>query len=254
MPSSPVCRVLVESRPHDGAWNMAVDEALLEAALDRGECFVRWYRWADATVSLGYFQDASQAARISPQIADLPLVRRMTGGGAILHHHELTYSCVVPSTHPLARVPHELYDAVHERIVAVLAGHGVHAKLRGGEDRRGDEPFLCFGRGDPHDVVVASHKVLGSAQRRRRGAVLQHGSLILSRSPFAPQFPGILDLVPGADFGINRLSELANALGSLLSSGACLAELSDSDAARAQRLKRTRYGWVDWRSSAPTSG
>ena len=57
-------RVVIESEPQDGVRNMAVDEALLEAALERGECTVRWYRWREATVSLGYFQDAEAAATI----------------------------------------------------------------------------------------------------------------------------------------------------------------------------------------------
>ena len=56
------------------------------------------------------------------------------------------------------------------------------------------EPFLCFSRGDARDIVLGQHKVLGSAQRRRRGAVLQHGSLLLALSEFAPEFPGLREL------------------------------------------------------------
>jgi lipoyl(octanoyl) transferase len=187
-------RVVIESEPQDGARNMAVDEALLEAALERGECTVRWYRWKAATVSLGYFQSA-EAADTIPELAGLPRVRRLTGGGAILHHHEWTYSCSVPAGHSLAESPTRIYDRVHKRVVAALAEQGIRAALRGEAlaDREGT--FLCFGRGDPRDIVLAGHKILGSAQRRRRGAILQHGSLLVRRSAHAPQFPGLLDLV-----------------------------------------------------------
>jgi lipoate-protein ligase A len=191
-------RVVIESEPEDGVRNMAVDEALLEAALDRGECTVRWYRWNTATVSLGYFQDAAGAATV-PELAGLPIVRRLTGGGAILHHHEWTYSCTVPRSNPLAEHPTRIYDLVHEPIVAALKEQGIRAALRGAALAALEGTFLCFGRGDPRDIVLGGHKILGSAQRRRRGAVLQHGSLLVRRSERAPQFPGLLDLLPKRD-------------------------------------------------------
>lgn len=187
-------RVVIESEPRDGVRNMARDEALLEAALDCGDCTVRWYRWSAATVSLGYFQTAEAASAI-PGLAGLPIVRRLTGGGAILHHHEWTYSCSVPPGHPLAETPTQIYNLVHERVVMALAERGIDAALRGETLAEREGTFLCFGRGDPRDIVLCGQKILGSAQRRRRGAILQHGSLLIRRSEFAPQFPGLLDLV-----------------------------------------------------------
>lgn len=243
-----VCNVLVETQPHAGTWNMAVDEALLEAALERGESFVRWYRWSVATISLGYFQSSEAAAIASPEFAGLPVVRRLTGGGAILHHHEFTYSCVVPTAHPLAQSPHELYDGVHARIIDVLSRHGIVAHMRGTALRREEEPFLCFGRGDARDAVVGANKVLGSAQRRRRGAVLQHGSLVLHRSPFATQFPGLLDLCPAATFGLEELPELATELADFLEAPPRFIELSESDRLCAVALERDRYARIDWRT------
>jgi lipoate-protein ligase A len=233
---------------------MAVDEALLEASLERGEAFVRWYRWSEATISLGYFQSAQAAATGSPRFAELPIVRRLTGGGAILHHHELTYSCVVPPAHPLAQSPHALYEGVHERIGDVLGRHGIVARMRGTALRREDEPFLCFGRADARDVVLGANKVLGSAQRRRRGAVLQHGSLVLRRSPFAPEFPGILDLCPSATFGLAQLAELATELASLLGGRACIATLTEIDRLRAVGMEQDRYRRVDWRTVGSPRG
>lgn len=170
---------------------MAYDGALLDGALARGEVILRLYRWTRPTLSLGYFQ------KTLPPELPLPLrrldrVRRLSGGGAILHHHEWTYSCVVPPGHPLARESVALYEAVHGALIAALEQLGVTARLRG---RALDEnPFLCFLRGDPRDIVVQGKKVTGSAQRRRRGAILQHGSVLLRASEFAPEIPGLFDL------------------------------------------------------------
>src|SRR5262249_39981803 len=148
-----------DPQPASGRWNMAVDEALLEAAMGGGPCTIRWYRWDQATLSLGYFQDPQDAVH-DPRLAGLPVVRRLTGGGAIVHEHELTYSCAVPARHGLARDLRGLYRAVHERVIQVLAGFGFSASLRGNvvPGRWGE--FLCFARGDDFDVVMGDSKVL----------------------------------------------------------------------------------------------
>lgn len=186
---------VILDEPQSGAWNMAVDQAMLEESLDSGKTFLRLYRWAEPTVSLGYFQDAAEQ-RDDPRLASLPSVRRLSGGGAILHDQEQTYSCSVPPAHPFSEQPSRLYEIVHATIVAWLAQHGVSAIKRGENINSADEPFLCFLRGAAPDLVVGQHKVLGSAQRRRRGAVLQHGSLLLRASRHAAELPGICDLVP----------------------------------------------------------
>jgi lipoate-protein ligase A len=124
----------------------------------------------------------------------LPVVRRLTGGGAILHHHELTYSLALAADHPLAADPRALYDLVHVAVVEELQQQGVPAGLRGESHAELGGNFLCFSRGDSFDVVCGGYKILGSAQRRRRGAILQHGSLLWARSEWAAEFPGICDL------------------------------------------------------------
>jgi lipoate-protein ligase A len=243
-------RVVIESEPEDGVRNMAVDEALLEAALDRGECTVRWYRWREATVSLGYFQGSEAAAAI-PGLLDLPIVRRLTGGGAILHHHEWTYSCAVPPGNPLAENPTQIYDRVHERIVAALAEQKIRAALRGEAlaDREGT--FLCFGRGDPRDIVLNGHKILGSAQRRRRGAVLQHGSLLVQSSEHAPQFPGLVDLEPqrrglGAAVNFDFVSALGASIGALFGEVVSSSHYSTAVEERVNALL-PKYRKLTWR-------
>jgi lipoate-protein ligase A len=247
------CRLVIEPEPQSGVRNMAVDEALLEAALEHGECTVRWYRWQTATVSLGYFQDAAPAATI-PGLGKLPVVRRLTGGGAILHHHEWTYSCAVPAEHPLAQTPLSIYELVHQRIIASLAEQGIHsATLRGASGSGEEAAFLCFGRGDPRDVVLNGHKIVGSAQRRRRGAVLQHGSVLLRRSEYAEQFPGILDLAPEVtldDEFIGRLGESIGAVFGTLALSSAHGRLIED---RVVRLE-PRYRSLDWRRRVPDGG
>ncbi|NQU76230.1 MAG: hypothetical protein HQ546_07960 [Planctomycetes bacterium] len=112
--------------PQDGPTNMAVDGCLLAQAALGGPGLLRLYRWTTATLSLGYFQHYDDPARQSGPLAELPVVRRCTGGGAILHADELTYCMALPTDHPLAgRTPADLYVWMHERIaeaVSVLGG------------------------------------------------------------------------------------------------------------------------------------
>jgi lipoyl(octanoyl) transferase len=239
------CRVVIEAEPNCGARNMAIDEALLEAALDRGDCAVRWYRWRSATVSLGYFQESRAAAAI-PAFAGLDVVRRLTGGGAILHHHEWTYSCALGADHPLSRDPSRIYELVHARIIAGLAQVGVDAAaLRGSNNASAEGEFLCFGRGDCRDVVLRGHKIVGSAQRRRRGAVLQHGSLLLRRSEYAPQFPGLLDLAECGPIDEDLICRLGESIGALLGIPQIFREYPEQIQARARELE-ARYRTLDW--------
>ncbi|MBW3542575.1 MAG: lipoate--protein ligase [Planctomycetes bacterium] len=233
-------RMLIDRVPADGAWNMAVDEVLLESALARGLATIRWYRWRSATVSLGYFQQLQHVAG-DPRLAGLPAVRRLSGGGAILHHHELTYSCALPAEHACAVRPLELYDRVHSAIVAVLRAAGIPAALRGRSQRSGNEPFLCFGRPDPRDVILHGHKVLGSAQRRRRGAVLQHGSLLLARSQHAPAFPGVNDLAPAAGIDADLAPRLAESLERELELSGEHGTLDSRERARIEDLEQRIY-------------
>jgi lipoate-protein ligase A len=146
---------------------------------------LRFYRWSPATISLGYFQEYSDYENLPPPAGELAVVRRQTGGGAILHDLELTYSLTVPLDHPLiaGQNPAVLYDHVHTAIATRLKTQDVPVANgpagTGGCSHRG--PFFCFARHSCFDLLADGKKLLGSAQRRTAGAVLQHGSLILSR-------------------------------------------------------------------------
>jgi lipoate-protein ligase A len=229
------CRVIVDPLPGTGEWNMAVDEALLESAVAGRACTTRWYRWNQATLSIGYFQRPEEVHR-DQRFVGLPVVRRLTGGGAIVHDHEVTYSCTLPARHPLARNVRDLYTTVHDAIIGVLAGFGFVAGLRGIADARRKGEFLCFSRSDDFDVVMGGCKILGSAQRRRKGAVLQHGSLLLRRSAWAGEFPGIFDCA-GHDVSESDLvGPLSRAVGEVLSPTTVRESLSEDEQQRAAQL------------------
>lgn len=188
------CRLLIDP-PATGAWNMAVDEALMEWAGASGGCCLRFYRWDEPTLSLGYFQAYSDRQRHAASL-DCPAVRRISGGGAIVHDAELTYSFVLPRGDWLAVPRLVLYEVVHATLIEVLSEPGVMAVLCAGSRGTppGGQPFLCFQRRAPGDVVVGQTKIAGSAQRRSSRAVLQHGSVLVARSPAAPELDGLSDL------------------------------------------------------------
>jgi lipoate-protein ligase A len=187
--------------PHtvdDGPGHMATDVALLDAVDERPESAVlRTYEWSSPTLSLGYFQSFGEVAN-STRWAGLPVVRRPSGGGALMHDRELTYALIVPRSHPLAGRPSALYRAVHGAIAEALNARSVSVRRRGENDASTTDtrPFLCFEDRDVEDLLIGRSKVVGSAQRRRPRAVLQHGSILLARSEWTPELPGIQELGP----------------------------------------------------------
>ena len=109
---------LIIDPPQPGAWNMAVDEALLDAAVE-GEATLRVYEWAEPTLSLGYFQAYDDRETHIPS-QDLPCVRRHSGGGAIVHDRELTYSLALPAAMLPGGGPTGLYKAAHAALVRLI--------------------------------------------------------------------------------------------------------------------------------------
>jgi lipoate-protein ligase A len=201
------CRLIVDA-PADGGWNMAIDDALLTDAAEQAIATLRFYGWKVPTLSLGYFQTFQSRDEHRPS-RGCEIVRRASGGGAILHHHELTYSLAMPAAYWPERAHGRLYCVVHDSLCNALASLGVTGSRRFGADAcnsqpqrdeardeapSNGEPFLCFERRTEHDVVLAAAKIAGSAQRKRRGAVLQHGSVLLAQSQFAPTLLGVQEL------------------------------------------------------------
>ncbi len=188
-----------------GIENIALDESLLEVAGRLGVPIFRFYCWNEPTVSLGYFQRYEDRRRHQASLL-CPVVRRLSGGGAIVHDQEITYCLAVPPGHVWAAEHRlRLYETVHRAAIAALAEYRVDAFLAGDReelyDKKPDkETFLCFQRVAPGDVVTKHPKfglvkILGSAQYRDKGgAVLQHGSLLWEKSTAAPELPGLYEI------------------------------------------------------------
>ena len=246
-------RLLIDP-PAGGAWNMAVDEVLLETAASAGLATLRFYEWQVPTLSLGYFQAAADREQHALS-RDCPIVRRASGGWAIVHDRELTYSIALPHSSPRSASAAELYDLFHETLVQTLATFGVAAAIyrppagQCGAAPAADatsEPFLCFQRRSCGDIVCGGAKIVGSAQRRRKGAVLQHGSILLARSTAAPELPGIGEVaavsIARADFSDRWLPALASRLGARPDPG----ELTDSEHEQVRHFALQRYSAGDF--------
>jgi lipoate-protein ligase A len=231
---------LIHDGPHDGPTNMARDEALLKCVgAGQSPPTLRLYRWAPPTISLGYFQPYAAYEALEPPAGRLPVVRRQTGGGAILHDQELTYAIVLPIGHRLAHGATKLYEVAHDAVIHALADAGMATwrGCRSDDSTPGRGPFFCFARRHCLDVLAGKEKLAGSAQRRTRRAVLQHGSIVFERR---------YDQQPAAAIGeyVNldgdRFAELwtrsLEAIGDLLfEPGACTPEeLGRADTLRAK--------------------
>lgn len=249
----PPIRLLVEAHDTSGPLNMATDECVFESALDHDIPTVRIYGWEQATVSLGYFQPPDDPDRML-RFGELPTVRRLSGGGAILHHREITYSITLGPQHPLVSDPSQLYRLAHESIRGVLTGIGFESRLRGTDLKDGPEPFLCFRRGDKNDLVHGTIKIAGSAQRRRRGAVLQHGSLILQSSQHAPEILGIQNLAPDCSLSSDFREQIGVAISRQLSDSIEPGSLTPTEQQRIQELVENRYSHLNWGRGSISGG
>jgi lipoyl(octanoyl) transferase len=173
--------------PRSAALNMAVDEALLERA---AAPILRFYRWRRSSLSLGYF---GRYAEVANQSSQREIVRRWTGGGIVLHGEDLTYSIVIPASHPwFARSSLEIYAALHEAIRAALEANGVAATLANTAAPRISE--ACFANAVRADVMSNGQKIAGAAHRRTRAGLLHQGSIQYSDLPsrFRDDFARVL--------------------------------------------------------------
>ena len=141
---------------------------------------LRWYEWSEPTLSLGYFQRWDD---VPEELRRLPRVRRSTGGGAILHADELTYSLAFPAgtwpTKSGLAIVSEFHAAAAVAMLAYSPQLGLGTPPVVQNAPGAAEPFLCFERRGAHDLVAGADKIMGSAQRRQGGRLLQHGSIRL---------------------------------------------------------------------------
>jgi lipoyl(octanoyl) transferase len=169
--------------PAEGAWNMAVDEVLLDGvAADSAPPTLRFYTWTPACLSLGYFQPFGIVNVESCRERGIDIVRRPTGGRAILHDRELTYSVALPASvlgHDAGILPS--YRRLSLALQAGLQRLGIDVSLAPESEapNRAVHGPVCFDRPSAHEILLHGRKLVGSAQVRRAGALLQHGSIVI---------------------------------------------------------------------------
>jgi lipoyl(octanoyl) transferase len=263
---------LILTEPAHGDWNMAVDEAILESVGRRVVLpTLRLFSWQPPCLSLGYaqsFADVDCAATIE---RGWEIVRRPTGGRAILHTDELTYSVIAPLNEPLVKGSIiESYQRISQALLGALQRIGLPARAdKAYPSQVGDikNAPVCFEVPSNYEITVAGKKLVGSAQARRIGGVLQHGSLPLcgdlTRITQALKFPDENNRTIAAQRLLQRASTVEMILGKAvpwetaaaafenafheclnLSLVAC--ELTPTELQRTDELVEEKYGNPVW--------
>jgi lipoate-protein ligase A len=174
---------LLVNPPSRGAWNMAVDESMLENVSKGQELpTLRLYAWEPACLSIGYSQSAADIDRIRLTDRGWDWVRRPTGGRAILHTDELTYSVIAPLTEPrVAGGVIESYQRLSKALLAALHALNIPAEAHptSTSSNTHQTGAVCFEIPTNYEIVVNGKKLIGSAQARHKNGVLQHGTFPL---------------------------------------------------------------------------
>lgn len=241
---------LIDSGFQSGAMNMALDEVLLHAVANgTSPPVLRFYRWAPATVTLGYAQSVSKDVDLDVcREAGLDVVRRSTGGRAVLHDQEVTYAVIAPTDHGVfGNSVLDCYRVISEVLLKALRQLGLPAQLVPGKPRGGHRnatKAVCFSAPSQYELVIDGRKVAGSAQKRHGRGFLQHGSIPVEMD---------LDLL-GRVLKAEANPETA---GSLETVGWlnhwCQEPLSVAAVAAAFRDSFARELQIEWVASAPTA-
>ncbi|CAH2212424.1 lipoate--protein ligase family protein [Tepidibacter aestuarii] len=175
---------VIRNRAYDGYMNMAIDEAIMNAYKEeRVDPTIRFYTWKPACVSIGYFQKMEDEIDINIcKKLGVDFVRRTTGGRAVLHDNELTYSIVVDEKNPLMDGGiMQTYRYISEGLANGLKVSGVDIDplTRAHKDIKSDKSAVCFNSKSHYEISINNKKVVGSAQTRKEGIILQHGSIVL---------------------------------------------------------------------------
>ena len=178
---------LIEEGREDGKINMVTDHAILHACNEgKAPPTLRLYGWNRPTLSLGYSQNVTRSVDLGRcRLLDIPIIRRPTGGRAVLHNEELTYSVIVPSHHP--RFPGGLRQNFQMISTALINGLAqlkiLGICVKNGNKRRNAQGEMrspaCFASFNLFEIAAHNRKLIGSAQRRMKNAFLQHGSILI---------------------------------------------------------------------------
>lgn len=266
-PYAPARWRLVHSDPKDGPTNMAIDEAILQTvAAGEAPPTLRLYAWDPGCFSLGRAQPATDVDLEALENSSYDLVRRPTGGRAILHIDELTYSVVAPQTEPrLSGSVVESYRRLSRGLVRGLENLGVINIVadQRAEHRQSKGP-VCFEVPSDYEITVGGKKLVGSAQMRTRGAVLQHGAIplygdIARICPLLVTHPDPARVRARATTIQEILDQAVswNEAAEALKAGFAAAlnlhfepgKLSDQETALAERLRAEKYATDEWSHS-----
>lgn len=177
----------VNTKSSNPFYNMAVDEALMNfVSREEIDPVIRFYTWNPATLSIGYFQKLTKEIDIEKvKEKGFGLVRRATGGRGVLHDKELTYSVIVPESHPnMPQTVTEAYRVISEGLLEGFKALGFEAYFSVPKSKEAREKLksprssVCFDAPSWYELVVEGRKIAGSAQTRQKGVILQHGSIL----------------------------------------------------------------------------
>lgn len=235
---------LILDPPSSPAWNMALDEALLETWRPGEAPILRLYGWQPAALSLGRFQSARELACPPGAL----LVRRISGGAAIHHRQdEVTYALVAPYALFEGGRPRAAYHAVHGVIARALQALGVPPPDGPGARAPRTPPRgRCFSSSTGEDLLVGGRKLVGSAQRRLGQAFLQHGSIPLSPDPLATGATALADLLDPVPSRESVVHAICDAMRHTLAPTLLPSEPTEPEAGRARALVEARYGDTTW--------
>lgn len=183
MVSSKETWLILDSGSHDAAVNMAIDEALIHwhSKNEIGPT-LRFYQWEKPSLSVGHFQNVAKTIDFAGiKKHDCLLVRRLTGGSAVLHDDELTYSIVISESHP--KIPSSVNQAYFVLAQGILQGYrnlGIEANFSLPELNNRTRSAVCFETPAIYEMIVDGKKLTGNAQTRKNGVLLQHGSIPFS--------------------------------------------------------------------------
>ena len=170
---------VIRDGDRSGAGNMAADTRLLEAWRPGDDPVLRLYRWSPPAVSYGYHQQETDFDTAAIAELGYGLVRRPTGGRAILHSDELTYAVIGGSRGTVfGDTLHTAYTSINDALLLFLRKLGLSPDVSGGESLAQARSAVCFQSAGRHEITVAGRKLVGSAQRRLAAAFLQHGSIL----------------------------------------------------------------------------
>jgi lipoyl(octanoyl) transferase len=255
--------------PGPGAWNMAVDEVLLDGvAAGSAPPTIRFYQWAPPCLSLGYFQAFEVVDAAGCRNLGVDVVRRPTGGRAILHDRELTYSVALPLR--LLGNGGGVLPSYHRLSLALERGLrrlGVPVVLapESAAQSGPDHGPACFDRPSAHEILLGGRKLVGSAQMRRATGILQHGSIVIE--PRIDRLLACLRLpdgsVDGIEDGVAGLAEvgdfepaaiavaLADALVEEFEAMLVQSPLRPDERRAAEALAASKYQTVEWTERLP---